>query len=68
MSITHTWGIFNRHGGLVHVGLYAKENDAWTIYLGWPDEEEIEANKRQGLHTARVEIIRKSYAALPNGQ
>jgi hypothetical protein len=67
MNATHTWGIFNKRGELVHVGLYGREKDAWIIYLGWPNDEEIEVNKRQGLHAARVEVVRSNFA-LSNGE
>lgn len=34
--------------GVAHLGLYASEQDAWTVYLGWPSEDEIAEVKAKG--------------------
>jgi hypothetical protein len=32
---------------LVHIGLYSDEARCWQIFLGWPDQEEIEWYKKE---------------------
>jgi hypothetical protein len=34
---------------LAHIGLYADEFACWTVFLGWPDQEEIYHAKGRGL-------------------
>lgn len=43
-------------GGLYYVGLHEDERSAWTIALGWPDDEEIADRKREGWYAARAEL------------
>ncbi len=33
---------------MVHIGLYADENECWKVYLGWPGAEEIADAKGNG--------------------
>lgn len=35
--------------GLAHIGLYQSEGDCWRVFLGWPDQAEIDAAKSRGL-------------------
>lgn len=41
---------------LAHVGLYFNEDDCWRVYLGWPDESEIEDAKARGLRVIPLTI------------
>lgn len=43
---------------LYYIGLHDNEADCWKVYLGWPDEEEIEAAKAHGL---RVRMLRVEF-------
>ena len=41
---------------IVHIGLYIDENECWKIFLGWPDEEEIQWHKDQGLRVIPLTV------------
>lgn len=38
--------------GLAYIGLHEDEASAWTVYLGWPDAEDIAAAKAKGWYAA----------------
>jgi hypothetical protein len=42
--------------GLKWIGLCHSEDDAWRIALGWPDAEEIAAEKRRGYYAAQPTV------------
>lgn len=42
--------------GLAYVGLHTSEDDCWTVCLGWPSSEEIEAYKADGWYCAEANI------------
>lgn len=56
------YGIYDSAGRLHHVGIHRDEQSAWTIYLGWPSDEEIEQNKRQGFRCIPVIITPAEHA------
>lgn len=49
-KFTRPFGVYDTNQcGLVYIGLYDDEADTWRAFLGWPDDEEIEAAKKRGL-------------------
>jgi hypothetical protein len=52
---------------LAHIGLYENEARTWEVFLGWPDNEEIEAAKARGLKvlplTVKYDPHRQDFAA-----
>ncbi len=54
---THSpWGIF-RGNDIYWLGMAQGEEEAWTIALGWPAKEEIDAAKSQRIYAARVGLV-----------
>ena len=55
---THSpWGLF-RGDDIYWLGMARGSADAWTIGLGWPDQEEIDAaKKRDGIYAAPVGLV-----------
>lgn len=50
MADLFPFGVYDtRQCGMAHIGLYENEADCWRVYLGWPDQEEIEFAKSKGL-------------------
>ena len=41
---------------MVHLGLYENEDDVWRVYLGWPDQKEIDHYKAAGLRVIPVTV------------
>lgn len=42
--------------GLMYVGLHSSERDTWTIYLGWPTDEDIQTYLDQGWYCTKANI------------
>jgi hypothetical protein len=57
MRVRYAYGIYDPDGALVHVDINGEnERDAWFIYCGWPDDEEIESRKKSGYKCVRVAV------------
>lgn len=57
MSAAHLCGaIYSPSGELLYIDTSSDEANAWRVYLGWPDEEEIEAAKAKGLRFRQVTV------------
>jgi len=41
---------------MIYIGLHQDENDVWRIFLGWPDAEEIEHAKTNGLRVLSLTV------------
>jgi len=51
------FGIYDtKQHRLAYIGLHANERDVWTIYLGWPDQSEIEEAKAKGLRCVSLTV------------
>jgi len=50
------WAAF-RYGRVVYLGLHPNEEDCWRIFLGWPDDEEINQAKKRGYTCKRVSVV-----------
>ena len=48
--------IFNRNGALKMIDADEREANAWRLFLGWPNKEEIEDAKKRGFRFARVHV------------
>jgi hypothetical protein len=45
-----SFGVYDtKFGGLAYIGLHDDEADVWQIFLGWPDDAEIQDAKARGL-------------------
>lgn len=45
-----SFGVYDtERNGLAYIGLHDGEDDVWRIFLGWPDQAEIDAAKARGL-------------------
>lgn len=42
--------------GVAYVGFHASEADAWSIALGWPSDDEIDALKQAGWYAAEATL------------
>ena len=50
MADCFPFGIYDtKQSMMLHIGLYPDAAECWKVYLGWPDDEEIEWHKKQGL-------------------
>ena len=49
--------------GLAYVGLHRDEAECWSVYLGWPDAEEVEAAKAEGFYCAPATLTWTKQAA-----
>lgn len=55
-----TWVVCGPRG-LYWIGLCRDEQQAWTIALGWPTDEDVEAHKKHGWYAAKATVTwRKS--------
>jgi hypothetical protein len=54
------YGVYDRDGALVYLGLHHDEDDCWRIFLGWPDQEDIDRAKASGLTVSPVTCVRNS--------
>jgi hypothetical protein len=52
------YGVFNCDGKLMYIGLHDNEEDCWRVYLGWPDQAEIDDAKARGLMVSIVRCYR----------
>ncbi len=60
---THSpWGLF-RGDDIFWLGMARGEADAWSIGLGWPDQEEIAAAKTRRIYAAPVGLRNHSPSA-----
>lgn len=50
------WAFIRPNGQVLADSLFKDEEDAWTIGLGWPGEEEVEQMKKEGYRVEQVEI------------
>lgn len=41
---------------IIHLGLYRDADDLWRVYLGWPDQAEIDAAIKRGLRAIPVTV------------
>lgn len=50
MADLFPFGVYNtKQCGMAHIGLYENEADCWRVFLGWPDQEEIDYAKKNGF-------------------
>ena len=42
--------------GLEYVGLHLTKDTCWTIYLGWPSQEDIDWYKNNGYYCAEANL------------
>jgi len=44
------FGIYDSNQcGMVYIGLHESQDDCWRIFLGWPDNAEIDDARKRGL-------------------
>lgn len=42
--------------GLVHLGMFENEADAWRIFLGWPTVGEVKEHKAKGWYCTEATV------------
>jgi hypothetical protein len=57
--IAYGLGIYNPDGKLCFVQIKGDEDDAWRIYLGWPNQDEIADKKKEGFHCQKIWIAKR---------
>ena len=51
------FGVYDtKECAMAYIGLHVDETDAWRVFLGWPDQEEIDDAKALGLRVLPLTI------------
>jgi len=50
------WAFVDDRGGVIAESGFNRSDDAWSVGLGLPDDQEIEAAKARGCRVVRVTI------------